>query len=121
MPVMRFNSSACADRLVRIYDALAMRGADTPGEKAQAVLERMAEIVRKIGIPADLTAYGVKLDDLEELVQAGLGVQRLLKNNRRIVTAAGCPHDLPASIEVRGQKNEHSWNHRACFDADAGG
>lgn len=88
MPVMRFNSSACADRLVRIYDALAMRGADTPGEKAQAVLERMAEIVRKIGIPADLTAYGVKLDDLEELVQAGLGVQRLLKNNRRIVTAA---------------------------------
>lgn len=87
MPVMRFNSSACADRLVRIYDALAMRGADTPA-KGAGVLERMAEIVRKIGIPADLTAYGVKLDDLEELVQAGLGVQRLLKNNRRIVTAA---------------------------------
>ncbi|MBQ9300008.1 MAG: iron-containing alcohol dehydrogenase [Clostridia bacterium] len=88
MPVMRFNLDACAERLACIYDALAMRGADAQIEKAQAVLDRMETLVKQIRIPSGLEAYGVKRDDLEDLVQAGMGVQRLLKNNRRTVTAA---------------------------------
>ena len=86
LPVMRFNLSACRERLARVYDALSMKGAQGADEKAQALLERMEALLSQIGIPGNLSAYGVKMDGLEELVQAGMGESRLLKNNKREVT-----------------------------------
>ena len=87
LPVMRFNMEYCTERLACVYDVLSMAGAETQEAKAAAVLQRMEALVRQIGIPTDLSAYGVKMDDLEEMVESGMGVQRLLKNNRRPVTA----------------------------------
>ena len=46
----------------------------------------MEALLSQIGIPGNLSAYGVKMDGLEELVQAGMGESRLLKNNKREVT-----------------------------------
>ncbi|WP_331664106.1 hypothetical protein [Lacrimispora sp.] len=37
--------------------------------------------------PTSLKAFGVPLEDLDGLVEAGLQVQRLLVNNMRLVTA----------------------------------
>ncbi|QQO08671.1 iron-containing alcohol dehydrogenase [Breznakiella homolactica] len=87
-PVMRFNEPACRQRLAQAYDYCF--GADPQldtAAKSAAMIGRIEEIVRHLDIPADLKQFGVTMDDLEPLVEAGMGVTRLLNNNMRPVTA----------------------------------
>ena len=44
------------------------------------------EIVERLGIPTSLKEFGIGDSDLDSLVEAGMGVQRLLGNNMRPVT-----------------------------------
>lgn len=83
MPVMRFNRDACCLDFERIYDALGESGAEN---KAAWVLKRMDEIVKTLKIPTKAVEYGVSSKDMDFLVAAGMGVQRLLVNNKRTVT-----------------------------------
>lgn len=56
-------------------------------EKSAWVVNRMEEIVEHLNIPKSLKEFGIGSEDLDELVEAGMGVQRLLVNNMRTVTA----------------------------------
>lgn len=87
MPVIRFNYDYIRSELAQVHDALGQKAADTEAGKARWTLERMEEIIRTLKIPTDLKNYGVPLEDLDGLVQAGMDVQRLLTNNKRVVTA----------------------------------
>lgn len=82
--VMEFNKDACEERLAQLCDAInpSMYGADA-SEKAQYVIDEIADIVKATNIPTDLTQYGVTMDDLDFLVEAGSQQQRLLVNNRK--------------------------------------
>lgn len=82
--VMAFNKDACEERLAVLCDAvypelLAM----TWEEKADHMIERIAAIVKNTKIPTDLNTFGVKMEDLDFLVDAGSKQQRLLVNNRK--------------------------------------
>lgn len=87
-PVMRFNKDACLEEFEQIYNAVMPAG---PGlgkeEKADAVLERMEQIIRCLGIPQSLAEFHVQEDELEALVEAGMQVTRLLDNNRKKITS----------------------------------
>lgn len=85
-PVMRFNMDACEERLEQIYDAVYPQKPIGRREKAEHVIERLGEIVRNLNIPVSVKGYGVREEDLGELVQAGMEVTRLLVNNRKTVT-----------------------------------
>lgn len=87
-PVMRFNQSAVEDRLALAYDRCydGVNGM-TAGEKADALVTRMEEIVKHLDIPTSLRAFNVPEADLETLVESGMQVTRLLNNNARKVTA----------------------------------
>ena len=81
--VMEFNKDACESRLAKLYDGVFHgRPADTESEKAQYVIDQIADIVKATNIPTDLKEFGVKMEDLESLVEAGSKQQRLLVNNR---------------------------------------
>ncbi|WAJ24996.1 iron-containing alcohol dehydrogenase [Lacrimispora xylanolytica] len=82
--VMEFNKDACEDRLAKLYDAV-FHGipVKTQAEKAQYVIDQIADIVKTTNIPTDLKEFGVKKEDLETLVEAGSKQQRLLVNNRK--------------------------------------
>lgn len=99
LPVMRFNQDACLAEFARIYDAVWAGESRPEGpreEKAEAVLRRMEEILRKLRIPTSLTSFGVDSEDLDTLVEAGMQVTRLLVNNKKAVT----PEDAK---EIYGQ------------------
>jgi Alcohol dehydrogenase, class IV len=83
MPVMRFNRPACLEEFGRIYDALDVGNESDQGAKAEALLALMGSIVARLGIPTTVEEYRVPREDLEDLVAAGMGVQRLLANNKR--------------------------------------
>ena len=88
-PVMRFNKDACLDEFEQIYDAV-MPVASGMGkeEKADAVLERMSQIIRYLQIPSSLAEFHVQEEELDALVEAGMQVTRLLVNNRKTITPA---------------------------------
>lgn len=91
-PVMRFNSEdpEVKKRLALAYDRCCHeeKNCETVEEKCAWMIRRIEEIVEQLDIPKSLKGFGVPKEDLEGLVQAGMQVQRLLTNNRRLVTEA---------------------------------
>ena len=91
-PVMRFNEPVCRGLFAEAYDRLAAgesfaTEAKSEEEKSAWGVNRMEEIVEHLNIPKSLKEFGIGSEDLDELVEAGMGVQRLLVNNMRTVTA----------------------------------
>lgn len=90
LPVMRFNEPACRKEFAELYDAITGEGIEdsamTEEEKADKLLNRMGEIIRSLEIPSSLSAFGIGAEALEELVEAGLDVKRLLNNNKREIS-----------------------------------
>ncbi|MCM8711694.1 iron-containing alcohol dehydrogenase [Clostridium sp. SYSU_GA19001] len=81
--VMKFNMDAIADRLSLVAKPMGIQVEEglTPIQIAEKVVERIVELTNILEIPQDLTEYGVKEEDLEELAKSALEVKRLLNNN----------------------------------------
>jgi alcohol dehydrogenase len=87
LPVMRYNECAVRDRLCVFHDAIRPEVITlSPKNKSAWVLRRLEEIIRHLDIPTNLATYGVGREALDELVEAGMKVTRLLVNNMREVT-----------------------------------
>lgn len=85
--VMAFNKDACEERLAALCDAVYPELAVmTCGKKADHMINRIAAIVKNTKIPTDLNTFGVKMEDLDFLVDAGSKQQRLLVNNRKALS-----------------------------------
>lgn len=85
--VMKMNKEACAEQLAELCDAInpaLYQG--TIDEKAEYVINEIADIVKFTEIPTDLYSFGVKKEDLEFLVDSGSKQTRLLVNNRKELT-----------------------------------
>ena len=87
VPVMKFNEPACRERLARVYDAVNPQSPITEVQKSAWVIQRLSSIIQNLNIPTSLSTFGIGMEGLDELVDAGLQVKRLLVNNRRTVTA----------------------------------
>lgn len=90
-PVMRFNSEdfAVRERLASAYHRCChdeIKTCKTVEEKSAWMIERIEAIVKKLDIPVSLKEFGVPMEDLDALVEAGMQVQRLLVNNMRKIT-----------------------------------
>lgn len=82
--VMEFNADVCMDRLAALCDAVYPElSAKSVGEKSDYIISEIAEIVKFTNIPTDLKEFGVKMEDLDFLVDAGSRQQRLLVNNMK--------------------------------------
>ena len=82
--VMEFNKDACSHRLASLCDGVFPELAGrTEEEKAQYMIDQIADIVKATEIPTDLSTFGVKMEDLDFLVDAGSRQQRLLVNNMK--------------------------------------
>jgi alcohol dehydrogenase class IV len=77
--VVRFNLPAMPDRHAALADALGTASVET-------LPDRLEQLIADCGIKAGLSAYGIPRDALPRIVDAGLGVTRLLKNNPREIT-----------------------------------
>jgi len=82
--VMRFNMDACRSRLASLCDLVYPEHAGkTQDAKAEILIQRIAEIVKNTEIPLSLKQFGIKENDLEDLVLAGSKQERLLVNNMK--------------------------------------
>ena len=82
--VMEYNKEACKDRLAQLCDAVfPEQNKSSVDEKADYMIQQIADIVKVTDIPTDLNQFGVKMEDLDFLVDAGSKQTRLLVNNMR--------------------------------------
>ena len=89
VPVMRFNESVCREKFAEAYDRCGHgeKTCTTVEEKSAYIIHWLEEIVKHLDIPTSYKGFGVKPEDLDGLVEAGMQQQRLLVNNMRPVTA----------------------------------
>ena len=89
VPVMRFNESVCREKFAEAYDRCVHgeKTCTTVEEKSTYIIHWLEEIVKHLDIPTSYKGFGVKPEDLDGLVEAGMQQQRLLVNNMRPVTA----------------------------------
>lgn len=87
VPVMKFNEPLCRGLFAKVYDRIVKNGVEkTEEDKSLWLINKLDSIVKKLEIPTSVKEYGVKLEDLDILVELGMNVQRLLVNNMREVT-----------------------------------
>lgn len=80
--VMEFNKDACIEQLATMCDDIYPTHInESKEEKADYIIKEIKDIVKVTEIPTSLTDFGVKKEDLEELVKAGSEQTRLLNNN----------------------------------------
>lgn len=87
VPVMKFNEAVCRSRFASAYDRVCHEGSRSLSdeEKSAWIIRKLDVIVNHLNIPTSLKELGVPEEDLEQLVSAGMEVQRLLVNNMREV------------------------------------
>jgi alcohol dehydrogenase class IV len=79
--VVRFNLPALPERHAALADALG-------AASVEALPDRLEQLIGACGLTPGLSARGIPRDALPRLVEGGLGVTRLLRNNPREITRA---------------------------------
>lgn len=87
--VMSFNKDAITPQLASLADfVFADNHLATADEKADFMIDKIAEIVKAVDIPTDLKQFGVKMADLDFLIDSALQQTRLLDHNMKVLTRA---------------------------------
>jgi alcohol dehydrogenase class IV len=82
--VMDFNRDACLPRLASLCDTVYPElFPKDESVKAGFIIKRIEEIVKNTEIPVSLKEFGIKEDDIEDLVISGSRQTRLLVNNMK--------------------------------------
>ncbi len=84
--VLRFNLEAAPARYAQVAQALGIARTGDDLADAQAGVERIAEISKRIGIAPGMSAYGISANAIPHMAAAAMTVQRLLMRNLREVT-----------------------------------
>lgn len=84
---MEMNKPAIKERLASLCDSVwPEEGNKSIDEKADWVIDKIADVVKETEIPTDLRKFGVKDSDLNFLVDSALQQKRLLSHNMKDLT-----------------------------------
>ena len=81
--VMRFNIPADPHKYAQVAEACGLPRGGSDEETAENGVEWIAHLSEAVGIPTNLSAFGISRDDVPHLAEAAMSVQRLLRNNPR--------------------------------------
>ncbi len=80
-PCMRAIRPAAVSKFAQAYDLLPdTNPALSEEEKSHALVDYFAALVQRLKLPASLNELGIAADQLPQLVESALDVQRLIKN-----------------------------------------
>ena len=84
--VMRFNAEACPDRYADVAVALGCQHDGDNEATARRGVDFIYRLADAVGIPHSLADLGIPQSAVPAMASAAMQVQRLLKNNPRVVT-----------------------------------
>lgn len=86
--VLRFNRSAAEPLYAELADVLGLGQGGDAASRCDALIEHLATLSPRCGLPSRLRDCGIPEGALPELARAAMGQQRLLQNNPRPVLEA---------------------------------
>jgi alcohol dehydrogenase len=84
--VMAFNIPAAPERFAAIALALGATPGNTPAETAQRGVQQVQQLIKNCGLPTTLHDLNIPYNDIDNMAEAAVKIQRLLKNNPRTIT-----------------------------------
>ena len=84
--VMKFNRPACVERYAQVALACGVQPGKDDEETAERGVDFIYQLSKDCGIPTTLSEIGVPQSAVNEMAKSAMEVQRLLKNNPRVVT-----------------------------------
>ena len=84
--VMKFNRPACVERYAQVAIACGVQPGKNDEETAERGVVFIYQLSKDCGIPTTLSEIGVPQSAVNEMAKSAMEVQRLLKNNPRVVT-----------------------------------
>ena len=84
--VMKFSRIACVERYAEVAIACGVEAGNDADETAQRGVDFITQLSKDCGIPTSLTEIGIPQSAVDSMAKAAMNVQRLLKNNPRVVT-----------------------------------
>lgn len=92
-PVLRFNQDSIVKELSQLcqaaYPAVKLSSDES---RSSYLVCSLAELVKNLGIPSSLEAWGVKASDIDFLTESGFAQKRLLSNNRKVYSKDDIRH-----------------------------
>ena len=84
--VMKFNRPACVERYAQVAIACGVQPGKNDEETAERGVDFIYQLSKDCGIPTTLSEIGVPQTAIDEMAKSAMEVQRLLKNNPRVVS-----------------------------------
>ncbi len=84
--VMKFNMPSSVKRYAEVAIAMGCQPGKDDQETAQRGVDFIYQLAEAVGIPKKLTDLGIPQSAVDGMAKAAMEVQRLLKNNPRVVT-----------------------------------
>ena len=84
--VMKFNRPACVERYAQVAIVCGVQPGKNDEETAERGVDFIYQLSKDCGIPTTLSEIGVPQTAVDEMAKSAMEVQRLLKNNPRVVT-----------------------------------
>ena len=84
--VMKFNRPACVERYAQVAIACGVQPGKNDEETAERGVDFIYQLSKDCGIPTTLSEIGVPQTAVDEMAKSAMEVQRLLKNNPRVVS-----------------------------------
>lgn len=83
--VMRYNTTTTKEKMSKIAKIFGVVNKNNnENELAFAASEAVLQLLEEIGLPTKLSQIGVKEEDLEEIAEKTLRIERLVRNNPRV-------------------------------------
>lgn len=87
--VMHWNKMACFERMQDIAEAMGVKTAHlSVTQAADKAVEAMTELCAAVEIPSDLRSFGVPEEAIATMAVEAAGIERLMRNNPRKLSAA---------------------------------
>ena len=86
--VMTWNKMACIERMQDIAEAMGVKTAQlSANEAADKAVQAMTELCAAVEIPQGLRSFGVPEDAIPTMAVEAAGIERLMRNNPRKLSA----------------------------------
>ncbi|BCJ86267.1 hydroxyacid-oxoacid transhydrogenase [Effusibacillus dendaii] len=88
--VMEYNTAVVPEKMVNIARAFKLNVADMEQKEAALAASRaVLNLLEEIGLPTRLSQIGIKEQDIPEIAEKALPIDRLIRNNPRVPTQKG--------------------------------
>lgn len=85
--VMDYNAATSKEKMIKIAKIFGLdNGSKTELELTHAASKGVLQLIEEIGLPIKLSQIGIKKEDLEEIAEKTMPIQRLVRNNPRVPT-----------------------------------